>query len=307
MPDTSQWPDGADHSAALPKRLAPTSAATFKQCPRKFYYSKICGFSSPPTLATAKGNVAHAAFERMFDHPPAERTPEVAVSYVSKAWAALCDPQSGAGRGEDDARAHAVLAPAGSAEEAEILADAETFVRNWFSMERVEVIDPTAVVLPDGSTVDGRELHMSAKVAGVPLHGFVDRLDSWVDGDGVRWWSITDYKTGKVPSPRFVDDYWFQLRVYALLARRLWQVRLPVLCRLVFVKSGKPEHVLTRWVGQQEVAAVSTQVGALWRDIRAAARSGTWPTRTGPLCGWCNFQDVCPAFHPELAGMAVSQ
>ncbi len=33
------------------------------------------------------------------------------------------------------------------------------------------------------------------------------------------------------------------------------------------------------------------------RQIRWAksAKTGKWPTKTGPLCQWCYFNDVCPA------------
>lgn len=291
---TDDWPDGADHRPALPPRLSPSRAKQYKQCPRLFYFTTVAGLSSPPTLATAKGTIVHAACEHIFDLPPQQRTVETAVTYLAPAWADLTadvpdDPDKAA-----DAATLRELAPAGSEQEAKLLADAEQAVTNWFAMERVGVIDPTAVVLPDGATVDGRELHLQADVGPVTVHGFVDRFDTWV-ADDVRRWSITDYKTGRVPAPRYVDEYWFQLRVYALLAFLQWGVIVDMV-RLVFVTNGRPDDILRLTVDEALLRRTAAELTGLWRAITAAARTGTWPTRTGPLCGWCHFQPVCPAF-----------
>ena len=48
------------------------------------------------------------------------------------------------------------------------------------------------------------------------LLGFIDRVDRAPDGR-LR---VVDYKTGKAPSPRYVDEALFQMRFYALLLAR---------------------------------------------------------------------------------------
>ena len=53
---------------------------------------------------------------------------------------------------------------------------------------------------------------------GLLLRGFVDRLDVAPDG-AMR---VVDYKTGRSPGTRFMEEALFQMRFYALV---LWRLR----------------------------------------------------------------------------------
>ena len=306
------YPDGTDHSEALPLRLSPSRANDYITCPRMFYYKTICGMYSPPSEATIKGNLAHAAFERIFDHPAGERTAENAVPYIAQEWERMCSEnvedmtERDAERHLENIKHHRRIAPEGSAEEAAMLAGAEKFVRSWFDMERVNNFDPTALELPDGTVIDGREVHLSAELNGLTLHGFVDRLDRWEASDGTVHWSISDYKTGKVPADKWVGKYWLQLRIYAMLAEQMWGIR-PTICRLVFVASGDRDGgIKTLPITEHTQTATRAQVEKLWKNIRRDARTGTWKPTKSPLCNWCYFQDICPAWNPHLEGIPVT-
>ena len=64
-----------------------------------------------------------------------------------------------------------------------------------------------------------RELFVQAETSdGLLLRGFVDRLDVAPDG-AMR---VVDYKTGRSPGTRFVEEALFQMRFYALV---LWRLR----------------------------------------------------------------------------------
>jgi putative RecB family exonuclease len=298
----------------LPGRLSPSRANDYLTCPKLFYYKTILGLSSPPTLATIKGNLAHSAFERIFDHPRGQRDVAVASSYILPAWKDMSDPdlsliedEVARARAESQAKECLKLAPKDSEEEQKLLADSAKMVENWFLMERVNNFDPTEVTLADGQVVDGRELHLLAEVAGVTLHGFVDRLDSWVSSDGKLHYSISDYKTGKVPQDRYLDKYWLQLRIYAVLSKVMFDIDVSLL-RLVFVASGDRDKGIKKLeVTDRTLNATQAQVKRLWQDIQTSARTGQWDTKTGPLCAWCHFQDICPAWNPQMEGVPVSK
>ena len=46
---------------------SPSSIKTYKQCPRKYYYSYILELEQPPNIHTVRGNIAHSVLEHYFD------------------------------------------------------------------------------------------------------------------------------------------------------------------------------------------------------------------------------------------------
>lgn len=298
----------------LPEKLSPSRAKDFMQCPRLFYYKTVLGLATPPSPATAKGTVAHHAFERLFDHPREERVVATAVSYVRPAWAMMTDPvleRSAVAEGSpeyslreknksfrdlveqgskvekrlmEDAAAYRALFAAGGQEETAFLEDVERAVEGWFAMETPSRFDPAEL-----------ELYVAAKVAGVTLHGFIDRLDRVSGSDGTERWYITDYKTGRKPGERFADEAFFQLEVYALCVQQRFGVT-PYQLRLLYVREGSKTGVLTKQVNEQVLEKAKAKVKATWAGIQKAARSGVWEARKQVLCDWCPFKSVCPAW-----------
>jgi len=66
--------------------LSPSRAADFMTCPLLYRFRVIDRLPEPPTEATARGTLVHAALERLFDLPAAERTPEAARALVVPEW-----------------------------------------------------------------------------------------------------------------------------------------------------------------------------------------------------------------------------
>lgn len=275
---------GTDDTDKLPTLLSPSRALDWEQCPAKFYFSTILRLRSAATVATTKGTLAHEAFERIFDHPAGERTPDIAVPYVRKAWERICD----------DPEYDEVNALGPEAVE-QMLQDAEEAVRSWFRMEDPNRFEPNGV-----------EVRMAAEAVGVPLHGIIDRLDRVIYPDGTVRWIISDYKTGKVPDPtsRYIDQKFFGMRTYAVLFYEMFGI-VPDLLRLVYVIAGTPEGVLTMPCDKKLIDRQTSRLRTIWKSITAAARVGRWETRTQPLCQWCDHMDLCPAWHPELEGVPV--
>lgn len=113
---------------------------------------------------------------------------------------------------------------------------------------------------------------------------------------------VPTHNTGKLPNPRYMDETWFAMKVYAvmLLAERKQE---PFKLRLVYLQGDTPEEaVYTLEVTDALLKHTRKKVLSIWRDMKKRHRNDDWPTKTGPLCDWCAYQDICPAFAPEVDG-----
>lgn len=318
---------GKNQLAALPEKLSPSRAASYKKCPQAFYYETLCKIRTPGSFATLRGTLTHACCERIFDHPPEDRTPELALTYLRPAWEALVNPdlsgmdEKEAARALADAEeAKAIVAPGTDAEN-DLLEAAEACVRSWFLMERVaNFTPPRDVTLENGQTIeDGRELYVLANLSGLTVHGFIDRLDMYQTEDGRTIWSISDYKTSacapweKNPNygaelrERIRRDAFFQLRVYAVAAYYMFGIRVGML-RLVYVATGdRDKGIGTEYVDQAMIDETIAELKELWSGIKRSARSGVWATKKQPLCNWCYFHDICPAWNSDIADIVAEE
>lgn len=274
--------DGQDQRELLPERLSPSRTSDYKQCPAKFYFKTIKKLPTAATVDQVRGTLAHEAFEKIFDHPRGERTPDVAVTYVRPAWEELLADGK-----------HDHLEVFGE----QLVAEAEALVRNWFSIEDPNRFEP-----------EGRELRLMAEASGVNILGILDRVDKIADAEGNERWIISDYKSAaKVPAAddRFLDERFFGMEVYALLLYKTTGQVADAL-RLVFVSGDGPRSVRTKRCDMALINRIEARMAALWRGMRDDARAGAWACKTGPLCNWCDFQPICPAWNSALAGAEVS-
>ena len=77
-------------TAKLPKKLSPSRAKDYLQCPRMFFEKTIAKtITFKNTEATTKGTLVHYALEKIFDLPKEDRTPENAVKYIRPHWEEL--------------------------------------------------------------------------------------------------------------------------------------------------------------------------------------------------------------------------
>ncbi|RJL24016.1 RecB family exonuclease [Bailinhaonella thermotolerans] len=274
--------DPEDHVALLPARLSPSRAKDYSTCPRKFYFTTIVKLPSPATVETTRGTLAHAALERLYQEPRSARVAEAAVSYVRPAWAELLAKDAASAR-----PAYQGLVEAGSPQEERLLRDAEQFVRNYFTIE-----DPTRW------DADAVEKHVSADIGALTVHGFIDRLDHI---HGKLW--VTDYKTGRMPRPRYQDEAFFAMKVYALLLREMTGI-MPHQLRLLYLSGRGPGQILRADVTPAMLSRTRADLVGIWRRIQSSAARRDWPAEPGPLCGWCAFKPICPAFAPPPAPAA---
>ncbi|PKW25323.1 RecB family exonuclease [Phycicoccus duodecadis] len=261
--------------------LSPSRAADFKQCPLLFRFRTIDKLEGPPSPAAARGTLVHAVLEHLFELPAPERTPTAALSLLEPRWRALVDERPELATMIDDDE---------QLTEESWFAGARTLVEQWFELEDPTCLEPEA-----------RELYVETEIDGLTLRGYVDRLDVAPDG-AMR---VVDYKTGRSPSELFEAKALFQMKFYALV---LWRTRgeVPRMLQLVYLGNGE----VVRYVpDERDLRAVERNVRAIWDAVVRAAETGDWRPRTSKLCGWCDFQQLCPEFGgtppplPEGAGL----
>jgi putative RecB family exonuclease len=217
----------------------------------------------------------------------AEDSVEARLREATGTWREVLEPDEAAHtRALRDATEARVVIPEGSAAEAGLLAQSAATVENYFDaeLERPWNFDPV-----------GRELHLEADIGGLVLHGFIDRLDRYETSSGEERWVISDYKTGKVPQPRYLDEAFFAMKVYALLLAEAQGVT-PFSLRLLYVSASKDSADKRVAVTPALLEGTRSKMTALWRAIEDSATYDVWEERTGPLCGWCHFKTWCPAF-----------
>ncbi len=272
MTSTDQEP-AQTISAPTLETLSPSRASDFKVCPQLFKFKAIDKIEVPPTIYQARGTTAHLALQWLFDLPAAKRTPETLYELFRKAWVELRDDEfPDLFSNTDDEREWGI--------------ESLGVLSNYFLVE-----DPTTMEPLD------RELDMTEELGDITIRGILDRMEEEPDG-----LVITDYKTGKAPPERYAIPAFFALKIYALLIRkRLGQT--PVRLKLMYL-SGPTVYQIP--VTDAQLDATHRKLEALWSAINRAIIANNFPARPGKLCGWCQYQNRCPAFADDSDGTTSS-
>ncbi|MBC3185561.1 RecB family exonuclease [Corynebacterium sp. zg-331] len=253
--------------------LSPSRANDYQQCPLLYRFRAIDKLPEPATVAQVKGTLVHAVLEELHSWPRSERDYPAAVKRLAPNWEKMCqqDPEL------------RELVP----KTYPFLVECRGLLKGYFMMENPQGFDAHSCEQYVGTTLPN----------GVPVRGFIDRIDIAPTGQ-VR---VVDYKTGKKPLPRYSQSAQFQMRFYALVYWRL-HGRIPDQLRLMYLKV-RDDMVLAP--SKEELEYFERDLARLWGDIVSDGREGTFAPKTSKLCGWCSFQEHCPAFGgtpPEYPG-----
>lgn len=307
--------------------LSPSRAADFKTCPLLFRFRTIDKLPELPSADQIRGTLVHAVLERLFDLPPAERTPEAAAALVAPEWAKLLaqdpslaelfaapatlDPSATAGPEIAVAAAGGsttlpgnpagpVVDPAAAAAEADATgqlalvgvppAEAEAARVAAFLASATALLGGYfAVEDPQRLQPAERETLISTIIGDdLLLRGYIDRLDVSPAGD----MRVVDYKTGGAPREAFEGRALFQLKFYALV---LWRTRgvVPRVLRLLYLKDAE---VCDYSPEAGELERFERTLTALSEAIERAKRDRDFRPKPSRLCGWCRHQQLCPEF-----------
>jgi putative RecB family exonuclease len=180
---------------------------------------------------------------------------------------------------------------------AEWLDSARRMIAGYFALEDPSRLEPAA-----------RERLVEAVLdIGDPtplgLRGYVDRLDIAPTGE-VR---VVDYKTGAIPRVAYEAKALFQLKFYALV---LWRTQgtVPHQLKLMYLAD---RDTLTYRPDAAELERFERTLVAVWRAIERAVITRDFRANPSRLCGWCDYQALCPPHggtlppYPEPAAPAV--
>ena len=249
-------------SLVLPESLSPSKVVSFRDCALAFKFSAIDRLPEPPSPPAAKGTLVHRALELLYVRPPEERTIDNALADLDQAWGDVMTSEEYAGMEVPD----------------DFRSSAATLVRRYFDLE-----DPTTI------RPIGLELFLSTPLNDhVKLRGIIDRLELDEDGELV----VTDYKTGKVPGERHEQGRLTGVHFYSYLCEKLFGKR-PARIQLLYL--GEPVAIIAT-PSEQSTRGLEKKVAAIWDAIERACERDDFRPKPGPLCSWCSFKELCPAF-----------
>ena len=265
--------------------LSPSRAADFKACPLVYRFRSVDKLPQRPTPDKARGTLVHAVLDRLFDLPAADRTYGRAAALVEPEWVTLA---------EAEPEIAELFAEGGLAE---WLDSARRMVAGYFALEDPSRLEPAAREQLVEAVLD------IGDVAPLGLRGYVDRLDVAPTGE-VR---VVDYKTGAIPREAYEAKALFQLKFYALV---LWRTQgtVPHQLKLMYLAD---RDTLTYRPDAAELERFERTLVAVWRAIERAVTSRDFRANPSRLCGWCDYQALCPPHggtlppYPEPAGAAA--
>ncbi len=106
---------------------------------------------------------------------------------------------------------------------------------------------------------------------------------------------LVDYKTGRRPKPQYGREAKFQMGFYALVEYRLTGELVHTLQLMYLGSRGASSSRIRGW----PTSRAEFEIDAIWKDIVASAESDRWRPRKSPLCNWCSFKPLCPAWGNE--------
>ena len=251
-----------------PEYLSPSSIRTFLDCPQKFKISRFDGIKEPPAWPLHLGSFTHEVLEELYKLPPDERTTESLKALAARMWT----------ENEWESKVLALEEPKGDIRQFKV--EAFTNMTNLWHLE-----DPAETEL------DEMELEVDVEVDGVRMRGFIDRLVITDDQSAI----ISDYKTGKIPNPKFKseDEKYFQLLAYALMLEALDGI--PTESVELLYLTQKERHRLE--VTPAKLAIATGTIVETKELLDQSCATEQFETKVSKLCDWCHYKKigVCPA------------
>jgi len=266
------------------KLLSASVAHGVLECEARAVASRLLPRVDDPFGARELGTSQHTASELLYELPPEERTREAALEIVDRLADEQWNPR---------------LLPRQT--KAALSANDEQRGR-WVEIVRRGVMG--IFILEDPTTIDvyARELEVKGRriaagpglEAGIPVVGYIDRIDRDANGDLV----IRDYKFGKFKKPYRAseDQYGDQLRIYRDMVEAELGIA-PVGGKLLY-PAAVDEHGTKAQRAISFAPADLATTRAMFRNayvrLNAAADARSFLAMPSNLCGWCELVNSCP-------------
>ncbi len=261
-------------------RTSYSAISTYLQCPQKFKFQEIDRIRAPKSREALFGTLVHSALQFMFKSDPLFPTVDEVINFYREHW-----PPAETWQLESQ---HDPLKRSWTTEDEKIYFEEgikilrKFYEKNppWnFSVLALE--SKFEVTLADENT---GEVHV--------LSGKIDRIDK----TGDHAYEIIDYKTARrMPSQENVNKD-LQLALYSLGLQRRWPHvdADSIALTLYFVKHGEK---LTTSASVEKTEATKKEILKRISEIQKRLTEGKpFEPMPGPLCDWCSYRPICPAW-----------
>ena len=271
------------HVDAVRQRLLSASALNnYADCPARFYYQAVEGLKTVDEVAESLdsrmlGNVFHHVMESLYGRA------DIITREMLDAFRKDVKGLKALIREKVLEEMHTIEVTGRNLVLEEVILDyVQSTLRHDASL--LASTDGT-----EGFRIIGLEKHLYGTFNGFKLHGYIDRLDSYRDGE-VR---IVDYKTGKVEDGNGGPKIAFQLFIYDLLCHQE-----PSLAGKQLVNSiYSIRHLYTGNLPEmpenpEDTKEMTAKLEAMLSDITNL--DIPWSrTEDRDTCSHCDFKDIC--------------
>ncbi|MBI3550668.1 MAG: PD-(D/E)XK nuclease family protein [Elusimicrobia bacterium] len=241
--------------------LSHSSISMYTECPQKYKFRYIDKLPEKPKSFFSFGKSVHSALEYFYNIPalPAP-TLEKVLKFYKDNWIS---------EGYKDAE-----------QERENLEEGERILRGFYKKH-----------IDDFKLPFFAEYKFDLKVDGIPVIGFVDRIDKTDSGK----LSILDYKTGKsLEKDRVLTDA--QLTMYQMACEELLGMEVE---RLSFYHLNSLKEHVSKPHTKKQVKDLRQRVVTVAESIQKGLFE---PQPEERKCQWCDFKPHCPVFRDHYGG-----
>ncbi len=253
---------------------SPSSINTYKQCPRRYYYTYIEKIPTKPNIHTVRGTIVHSVLEDFFDLDFSSEISNFgdflllkSLELFDKHWNSSKEKLSSLEISESEIQFY--------------YDDSKTMILNWVTHFLSRVKD-----CPDGNYLDmfnrlkpvSREEKFVSEEFSVM--GYIDAIEVF---DGKT--RIIDYKTSK--ADKLSPEYMLQLGIYALLYNEK-KGTYPDEVGLFLLKHGERMVKVT----EELVKNAKFEIENIHMSTQTKNKSD-YPMKPGPLCNYCDFYKLC--------------
>jgi putative RecB family exonuclease len=259
-------------SLPKPASLTPSKVTSFRECAFAFRLSVIDKIPQPTNIWTLRGSLAHRVLDRFYyEVPQGQRTRAQAQAIFDEVWSDFIS------------RSEFLDLLRGLSER-----DLSTLRSSSWKM----VDNDFRVENPNEVRVLGTEIMMETVHQDIVLRGVIDRLDLNSDGS----LTVTDYKTGRIPSELKEHEKLIGVHFYALLCEAVLKKR-PSSVQLIYLKDAL---TIVAHPTEASIRSLQTKTSAIWRAVEHACDRDDFRPRPSKLCSYCSYQTLCPAQRGSL-------